>query len=143
MGPPCCSLAAWLSDPDARARVVAAAHNVVEIWAERWIVRSRLSIPISYNCSCNNGRTMREPAFWWREVGLLAGMLAPLELIYGAIAARRMATKGVSAGLPVVCVGNFTLGGAGKTPTVIMLAKMLTDAGARPFCLTRGYGGAL
>lgn len=85
---------------------------------------------------------MREPAFWWREVGLLAGMLAPLGLIYGAIAARRMATKGVSAGLPVVCVGNFTLGGAGKTPTVIMLAKMLTDAGARPFCLTRGYGGS-
>ena len=68
---------------------------------------------------------MREPAFWWREAGLSAGMLAPLGLIYGAIAARRMATKGVSAGLPVVCVGNFTLGGAGKTPTVIMLAQML------------------
>jgi tetraacyldisaccharide 4'-kinase len=53
-----------------------------------------------------------------------------------------MAMEGAQAGLPVLCVGNFTLGGAGKTPAVIMLAKMLTDAGARPFCLSRGYGGS-
>ena len=43
--------------------------------------------------------------------------------------------------MPVLCVGNFTLGGAGKTPTVMMLARMLSDAGERPFCLSRGYGG--
>ena len=45
--------------------------------------------------------------------------------------------------MPVLCIGNFTLGGAGKTPTVITLARMLADAGERPFCLTRGYGGTL
>jgi tetraacyldisaccharide 4'-kinase len=84
---------------------------------------------------------MREPAFWWRDPGLTAGALMPLGFTYGAIAARRMAAKGVSAGLPVICVGNFTLGGAGKTPTVIMLARMLADAGMKPFCLSRGYGG--
>src|SRR5215470_14133163 len=83
---------------------------------------------------------MREPAFWWRDAGLTAGALAPLGLTYGVVAARRMAAKGVSAGLPVICVGNFTLGGAGKTPTVIMLARMLADAGMHPFCLSRGYG---
>jgi tetraacyldisaccharide 4'-kinase len=49
--------------------------------------------------------------------------------------------KGVSVGVPILCVGNFTLGGAGKTPTVMMLARMLSDAGERPFCLSRGYGG--
>jgi tetraacyldisaccharide 4'-kinase len=86
---------------------------------------------------------MREPAFWWREAGFAASLLAPVGLIYGAIAARRMATKGTAAGVPVLCVGNFTLGGAGKTPTVIALARMLADAGERPFCLTRGYGGTL
>ena len=84
---------------------------------------------------------MREPAFWWREAGFTAGTLAPLGLTYGAVTARRMAAKGVSAGLPVICVGNFTMGGAGKTPTVIMLARMLADAGMHPFCLSRGYGG--
>jgi len=49
--------------------------------------------------------------------------------------------KGAPAGVPVLCVGNFTLGGAGKTPTVMMLARMLADAGERPVCLSRGYGG--
>jgi tetraacyldisaccharide 4'-kinase len=86
---------------------------------------------------------MREPAFWWRKAGLAASVLAPIGLIYGAIAARRMAPEGISAGIPVLCVGNFTLGGAGKTPTVMALARMLLDAGERPFCLTRGYGGTL
>ena len=84
---------------------------------------------------------MREPAFWWRKAGLAAALLAPFGFVYGAVAARRMTMKGVSVGVPVLCVGNFTLGGAGKTPTVMMLARMLSEAGERPFCLSRGYGG--
>ena len=86
---------------------------------------------------------MREPAFWWREAGLAAGLLAPAAACYGAIAARRMAKAGARASVPVLCVGNFTLGGAGKTPAALWLAKMLKDAGERPFCLSRGYGGSI
>jgi len=86
---------------------------------------------------------MREPAFWWRKPTLAAGLLAPVAVCYGAIAARRMARQGAGVGVPVVCVGNFTLGGAGKTPTALMLAKMLHEAGERPFCLSRGYGGSV
>jgi tetraacyldisaccharide 4'-kinase len=86
---------------------------------------------------------MREPGFWWRRAGLVASLLAPVGACYGAIAAQRMARTGVRAGVPVVCVGNFTLGGAGKTPTAITLARMLAGAGERPFCLSRGYGGSL
>lgn len=86
---------------------------------------------------------MREPAFWWRDTGLAAALLSPLGMLYGGIAARRMAQPGASAGLPVICVGNFTLGGTGKTPTAIAIARMLEAAGERPFCLTRGYGGRL
>ena len=71
-----------------------------------------------------------------------AALLAPLAAGYGAIAARRMGKAGARAGLPVLCVGNFTLGGAGKTPTAIAIAKMLTEAGERVFCLSRGYGGS-
>ena len=86
---------------------------------------------------------MREPAFWWRKAGLASGLLAPVAACYGAIAARRMMRQGARAGSPVLCVGNFTLGGAGKTPAAMMLAKMLQAAGERPFCLSRGYGGSL
>lgn len=86
---------------------------------------------------------MRDPAFWWRKDSLAVGLLAPLGAAYGAIAARRMAGPGARAALPVLCVGNFTLGGAGKTPTVMALAKMLQQAGERPCCLSRGYGGSL
>ncbi len=86
---------------------------------------------------------MREPAFWWRPTGLLSSLLAPLGAAYGTIAERRMTGRGALAGIPVICVGNFTLGGAGKTPTALMLVAMLREMGASPFCLTRGYGGSV
>src|SRR3974390_2097291 len=86
---------------------------------------------------------MPDPAFWWRKAGLAARLLSPAAACYGAIAAGRMMRQGGKASGAVLCVGNFTLGGVGKTPTVIALAKMLKDAGEKPFCLSRGYGGRL
>lgn len=85
---------------------------------------------------------MREPAFWWRRAGFAAALLSPFGKVYGAIAESRMTKTGTPAGLPVLCVGNFTLGGAGKTPTAMMLAQMLRDSGEAPCFLTRGYGGS-
>jgi tetraacyldisaccharide 4'-kinase len=84
---------------------------------------------------------MRDPAFWWTERSVAAALLAPAAACYGAIAARRMARPGLSSPVPVVCVGNFTVGGAGKTPTAIALARLLLQSGRRPFFLSRGYGG--
>jgi tetraacyldisaccharide 4'-kinase len=86
---------------------------------------------------------MREPAFWWREAGAAARLLAPISAVYGAIAAARLALRGSKAGAPVVCIGNPTVGGAGKTPTALAVARMLAAAGERPAFLSRGYGGAL
>jgi len=86
---------------------------------------------------------MREPAFWWREPGLMSALLAPLGALYGAIAARRMRRSGQRVRATVVCIGNLTLGGAGKTPSAIATARLLRDAGAKPAFLTRGYGGRL
>jgi tetraacyldisaccharide 4'-kinase len=89
---------------------------------------------------------VRDPAFWWTPpdaAGFAALCLAPVAAIYGAVAASRMRRPGARAGVPVICVGNFTLGGAGKTPLAISLARMLAQTGANPVVLSRGYGGSL
>lgn len=86
---------------------------------------------------------MREPPFWWREAGLAAAVLAPMAAIYGAVAGHRLARTGRRAGAPVVCIGNPTVGGAGKTPLALAVAHMVTAAGEQPVLLSRGYGGRL
>ncbi|MCP3403182.1 tetraacyldisaccharide 4'-kinase [Bradyrhizobium sp. CCGB20] len=86
---------------------------------------------------------MREPAFWYRPRSLESHALQPLGLLYGAITERRMLRKGFDAGIPVICVGNYHVGGAGKTPTVLALTKLLRELGETPVVLSRGYGGRL
>ena len=86
---------------------------------------------------------MREPAFWHGPASLKSHLLQPLAALYGAIAARRMRRKGIDAGIPVFCVGNYHMGGAGKTQTVLVLAKLLRELGEVPVVLSRGYGGQL
>ena len=84
---------------------------------------------------------MRDPAFWWAERSVAAALLAPLGICYGVVAARHMARPGRKAPASVICVGNFTVGGAGKTPTAIAIARLLLESGHCPFFLSRGYGG--
>ena len=84
---------------------------------------------------------MREPAFWWRPG--TGGVLSPLAAVYGAVAALRMQSGGRRISVPVICLGNLTVGGAGKTPAALMVARLLLAARERPFFLTRGYGGRL
>jgi tetraacyldisaccharide 4'-kinase len=84
---------------------------------------------------------MREPPFWWRAAGIEACLLAPAAAIYGAVASSRLKREGYRAGVPVICIGNPTVGGAGKTPTALAVAHILKTAGERPVFLSRGYGG--
>jgi tetraacyldisaccharide 4'-kinase len=86
---------------------------------------------------------VREPSFWWDAPGAASALLSPLAAVYGAAAAKRMRQPGHAAGIPVVCVGNLTVGGAGKTPTAISIARLLTASGHKVFFLSRGYGGRL
>ena len=86
---------------------------------------------------------MREPGFWHGPASLNSHLLKPLAALYGAVAAQRLQRKGLHAGIPVLCVGNYHVGGAGKTPTVLALAKLLRDLGETPVVLSRGYGGKL
>ena len=84
------------------------------------------------------------PDFWYRQPGALARLLAPLGRLYGRIAERGAArAKPYRSSLKVICVGNFTAGGGGKTPAAIALARLLRELGERPAFLTRGYGGVV
>ena len=83
------------------------------------------------------------PDFWWRpDRGWQARLLAPIGGVYGRVTAERMSKAGMRLAVPVICVGNFVAGGAGKTPTALALARLLIERGHRPAFLSRGYGGS-
>ncbi|MCJ2090247.1 tetraacyldisaccharide 4'-kinase [Methylobacterium sp. E-005] len=85
---------------------------------------------------------MRPPRFWTSGPDHpLARVLAPAGAAYGALVSRRMDRAGSRAGCPVLCLGNFTLGGAGKTPAALAVAALLAELGQTPAFLSRGYGG--
>jgi tetraacyldisaccharide 4'-kinase len=85
----------------------------------------------------------------WQQRGPLAWALLPFAALFGAIAgARRIAfsrgwLKSVRVGVPVIVVGNVTVGGTGKTPTVIALVEALRAAGFQPGIVSRGYGARI
>jgi len=86
-----------------------------------------------------------EPSWWYREPpGAAAKILEPLGAVFGWLArARYYRGRPHRARFPVICVGNFTAGGTGKTPLTIYLCERLKAAGHAPVALTRGYGGRL
>lgn len=85
---------------------------------------------------------LKAPFFWYRKKGVVASALAPLGRLYGSIAEKRYAkAEPYRSRLPVICIGNFTSGGGGKTPAAIAIAQLLIELGAKPAFLTRGYGG--
>jgi tetraacyldisaccharide 4'-kinase len=85
---------------------------------------------------------MKPPAFWQSPEALLGRLLTPLGWVYAGGTAWRLAHgEGWRAPIPVICVGNLTAGGSGKTPIVRDLAARLSAQGLRPAILSRGYGG--
>ena len=90
----------------------------------------------------------KTPWWWGRHyyiVGLfLSFLFAPITLIYWfGVRLRWVITNPYRSNLPVVCIGNFTVGGAGKTPMALFLADYLQQNGETPVFLTRGYGGRI
>lgn len=83
------------------------------------------------------------PSWWYeRPDHPFRTVLRPIAAAYGTIARRRLRSgRAHRAGIPVVCIGNFTAGGSGKTPLSRTVAEVLGDLGRRPVFLTRGYGG--
>lgn len=86
---------------------------------------------------------MRAPAFWAGGGGVMPLLLAPFSALYASATARRMARPGWHAPVPVICCGNATAGGAGKTTVAMDLGRRLADRGIAAHFLLRGYGGTL
>jgi tetraacyldisaccharide 4'-kinase len=86
---------------------------------------------------------------WWysrdrRIMPVTRALLTPASWIWAAVTARRIARAApADPGAPVICVGNLTAGGVGKTPIVRALAERLSARGLEVHLLSRGYGGRL
>ena len=87
---------------------------------------------------------MRAPAFWTGDGGgIMPLLLSPIAAVYAAATARRMRRPGWRAPVPVICCGNATAGGAGKTTGALDLGQRLANRGVAVHYLLRGYGGRL
>ncbi len=84
---------------------------------------------------------MRAPEFWSHS-GAIPALLSPFAGLYslgGLI--RQKLTRPQQAPVPVICIGNLVVGGAGKTPVALAVIERLQAAGRDVHALTRGYGG--
>ncbi|MBM3633278.1 MAG: tetraacyldisaccharide 4'-kinase [Alphaproteobacteria bacterium] len=84
------------------------------------------------------------PKFWNKPGSVLSYILEPFSWFYriGTVIHNRI-SKPYQASVPVISIGNIILGGAGKTPVTIAIAKTLISMGYTPHIISRGYGGVL
>ncbi len=85
---------------------------------------------------------MAHPPGFWRHDGLLPRLLSPLAAVTAAVAALRVARPGWHAPVPVICCGNVTVGGAGKTTVALDVGARLVARGRAVHFILRGYGGS-
>ncbi len=84
---------------------------------------------------------MLHPPHFWRHDGMLPRLLSPFSAITAAVTAHRVARPSWHAPVPVICCGNVTVGGAGKTTLALDLGQRLITHGRGVHFLLRGYGG--
>lgn len=83
----------------------------------------------------------------WQSKWSWTALLLPLAILFRALSATRrtLFKLGIKSSyrpnVPVIVVGNITVGGSGKTPTVLWLCELLKQAGYQPAVVSRGYGG--
>jgi tetraacyldisaccharide 4'-kinase len=86
---------------------------------------------------------MKQPTFWQHKY-ILSIIMLPLAVAYLlASFLRKLFISQYTPTIPVICIGNVTVGGAGKTPTAIAIAKIMQGQGKKVVFLSRGYGGKL
>ena len=95
--------------------------------------------------------SMLSKSFWphdyptfWRKRGVIARLLQPLSGVYGFLGfVRQSVISPIAVDIPVVCIGNLSVGGVGKTPVVAALVAELQKQGIAVHILAHGYGGAI
>ena len=85
---------------------------------------------------------MIAPKFW-NNRGVVSTILLPFSWVYGAIVQFRLRKSGYKSKAKVICVGNVTAGGVGKTPVCMALAEKYISEGKKVCFVTRGYKGKL
>ena len=87
---------------------------------------------------------MNPPFFWrYRALPFIPLLLSPIGWLIGRVTARRLARPGYVAPVPVICCGNATAGGAGKTTLALDIGRRLIARGVAVHFITRGYGGQM
>jgi tetraacyldisaccharide-1-P 4'-kinase len=86
------------------------------------------------------------PRWWYVRDGapapVIRALLRPASWIWAAVTANKIANASpVDPGVPVICIGNLTVGGAGKTPVVREVLARMRARGVQAHGLSRGYGG--
>ena len=89
---------------------------------------------------------LNTPRWWYsrdaRHGRVLRTLLSPVSALYARESRRRLAQKqGIDPGVPVISVGNLTVGGSGKTPVAREILNVLAKAGVDGHAVSRGYGG--
>ncbi len=86
---------------------------------------------------------MKTPIYW-KKKNIYSYLLSPLGLLYQYATLLNMTIKKPQkVNKPVICIGNLTAGGTGKTPVAISFANILQELDKKPFFVSRGYGGKL
>ena len=88
---------------------------------------------------------MQQPDFWYgSKYSITAHLLWPVSLAYSLVyKIKKTFSKSWRASVPVVCVGNLSVGGTGKTPTAITIAEYFIQRNIDIHFLSRGYGKTL
>ena len=87
---------------------------------------------------------LKAPAFWYEKQHLFSNLLTPLSFLYEWGQKKHSRNQETfRASIPIICVGNLTVGGSGKTPCVQSLLELIKDCqiAKNPCILSRGYGG--
>ena len=90
---------------------------------------------------------IKTPKFWFKnrnEINPILYTLKPFSKIWEVVTKLRL-VNGLweKMPIPVICVGNLTVGGSGKTPVTMSLQKLLAEIGIKACIVSRGYGGKI
>ena len=88
---------------------------------------------------------LKAPKFWYKKKDTIySRTLYPLSLLFRlGTKIRKLINHTNSSPLPIICIGNIVIGGAGKTPVALKIGKILIEAGYKPHFISKGYAGLI